>query len=220
MAKRIDKEKAISLRLQGKTYSEIRKNIVVSKSTLSLWLQHLPLSREQLVLVRDKNPRRIESYVATMRVKREARIAVQADKARQAIGKLTKRDILIAGFFLFWGEGSKGRTRAVVLTNTDPAMLRFFIAWLKTFDIDIKKLRCALHLYSDMSTEQEIRWWSSELGIPPNQFRTYTKASAQANISYKNGFGHGTCSVQYGNQQMNDFVRTGLNYIRKLYGGK
>lgn len=42
------KEKAVSLRKQGKTYAEILKEIPVAKSTLSEWFRDVKLSKPQV----------------------------------------------------------------------------------------------------------------------------------------------------------------------------
>jgi transposase len=44
----LEKDKAIELRKQGKTYTEIQKRIPISKSCLSYWLRDIKLNREQL----------------------------------------------------------------------------------------------------------------------------------------------------------------------------
>ena len=54
MARVQDRQKAIHLREQGKTYSEIRKKLIVSKSTLSDWLSKYPLTEKQMSLL-EKN---------------------------------------------------------------------------------------------------------------------------------------------------------------------
>lgn len=48
MARRIDKNKAIKMRESGMSYSQIKAELGVSKSTLSLWLRDLPLSDERI----------------------------------------------------------------------------------------------------------------------------------------------------------------------------
>ena len=42
-----EKIRAIQLRKQGKSYSEILKKISVSRSTISLWLRNIKLTRKQ-----------------------------------------------------------------------------------------------------------------------------------------------------------------------------
>ena len=55
MAKRLLKQKAIELRKRGFSYSHIRKEVKVSKSTLSIWLAGMPLSRERINELRGEN---------------------------------------------------------------------------------------------------------------------------------------------------------------------
>ena len=107
MARKQDKDKAIGLRLKGYSYSQIKEELGVSKSTLSVWLDKYPLSPERIRELRDRNPQRIESYINTMRKKREQKFLIALEKARRDIGKLTKRDLFIGGFFLYWAEGGK-----------------------------------------------------------------------------------------------------------------
>ncbi len=49
-----EKQKAIELRKQGLSYSEIRKKVDVSKSTLSIWCRDINLSNEQVLLLSKK----------------------------------------------------------------------------------------------------------------------------------------------------------------------
>ncbi|MCX6713082.1 MAG: helix-turn-helix domain containing protein, partial [Candidatus Vogelbacteria bacterium] len=69
MARILVKQKAVKLRLEGKSYSEIKNLLGISKSTLSGWLEDYPLSKERIKELRDWNPRRIENFRNTMRNK-------------------------------------------------------------------------------------------------------------------------------------------------------
>ncbi len=200
------------------SYSQIKKEIPVSKGTLSLWLENYPLLPERIRELRDFNPRRIESYRATMKQKRDARIAIQEVRATKNIGKLSKRELFISGFFLFWGEGAKRRSGEVALANTDPAMIRCFVNWLTLLGADKEKLHFTLHMYADMDTNKEISYWAHKLGVRKNQFwKPYIKKTNLADISYRTGFGHGTCNARYMSQDFNDYVLRGLGFVRKLY---
>ena len=219
MARKKDKEKAIKLRLMGKSYSQIREEINVSKSTLSSWLDKYPLSNSQIKKLRDWNPRRIENFRKTMKEKKEARLATTFKKVSQDISELSKRDIFIGGLFLYWAEGTKTSKSITSLSNTDPSMLRFFISWLETLGIERKNIKLRLHLYSDMDIDKYTRFWARELGIPTKQFRRpYIKKSDLEYVQYKGGHGHGTCNVIFGNQPINDYIMMSIKYIRELCG--
>lgn len=218
MARRKDREKARSLRARGKSYSEIKEVLGISKSTLSGWLGDMPLTPEQTRLLRDLNPRRIENFRATMRKKREMRLQNAYVQARKDIGKLSKRELLIAGLFLYWGEGLKAQRGTVGISNTDPVVILAFLDWLKTMKISKNKLRVRLHLYKDMNVGQETRYWSKCLAIPVGQFRKpYVKASFLSGLTYKTGYGHGTCNLLFVNMPMWEYITMALRYIREQY---
>jgi len=138
-------------------------------------------------------------------------------KAKADIGALRKRDVLIGGIFLYWGEGSKTKG-SLVVTNTDPSVLKFFIKWLELADIGVGRLKVNLHLYNDMNIAKEVDFWSKTLSVPKKQFRRpYIKGTEGRSISYKSGFGHGTCSVILEKKEMADYMLSCLKYIRELY---
>jgi len=218
MARIIDREKAMRLRLKGASYSEIKKKLGISKSTLSYWLHDYPLSPERIRELRDKNPRRIEKFRNTMRKKKEATLFNAYQHVKKDISKLTKRELFIAGFILYWAEGTKASRYTTALANTDPTMLRFFITWLELLGVKREKLRVRLHIYSDMDIKKETKYWSKELGISSRNFRSpYIKKTEIGRLTYKGGFGHGTCNILVHNRDINDYVVMGIQYIREQY---
>ncbi len=219
MAKRKEKTLAIELRKEGKSYSQIQSVVKVSKGTLSAWLKDYPLSHERLVKLRDKNPKRIESYRNTCQKRREKILKEAYDKVKKDIGKFSKRDLFIAGLFMYWGEGSKTFNTNTSISNTDPAVLKLFIKWLNSFGIKKKDLKIKLHLYSDMDIKKETKFWSNELLIPLSQFRKpYIKRNKIKDITYSKGnFGHGTCNVLFYNRYLNDYVLMGLVRLQEIF---
>ncbi|PJC65285.1 MAG: hypothetical protein CO020_01420, partial [Candidatus Colwellbacteria bacterium CG_4_9_14_0_2_um_filter_50_12] len=191
MARLKDRQKAIALRLEGKSYSEIKNIIGVTKGTLSYWLKDYPLSEERIRELRDLNPRRIERYRETRRRNKEKILNRTYRNEKRLIFPLSKRDLFIAGLFLYWGEGGKTKEAELILSNTNPAMIKFFVSWSeKCLGVDREKLKIKLHLYKDMDIKKEFDFWSRELKINKSQFvKPYIKNSNKSNITYKNGFG-------------------------------
>jgi hypothetical protein len=219
MAYKKEKELAITLRKQGMSYSQIREKVHVSKSTLSLWLEDYPLTKERLHELRSTpNSHRIESYRATMKKKQEEKITIQEKRVTKDMGKLSRRDLFVSGFFLFWGEGAKGRRGEVALANTDPSMIRYFIDWIILLGGEKEKFYFTLHIYADMDPQTEITYWAKELDVRKTQFwKPYIKKTNLSGLSYRNGFGHGTCNARYMSQEMNDYVLMGWKALRRLY---
>lgn len=216
MAQKKLQQKVMRLRSKGMSYSQIKKKVKISKSTLSVWLKDHPLSEERIRELRDNNPKRIERFRNTMAIKKAQRLSMAYKKASADIGRINKRDLLIAGFFLYWGEGSKTTVATSALTNTNPTTLLFFIKWLRLFSVKRSDLRVKLHLYSDMDIEKTKDWWSKKLRIPLSQFRKpYIKKTIQSNAVYKGYFKQGTCSVIYEDVVLLNYILMGLKYLTK-----
>ena len=217
MTRKIERQKALIMRKKGMSYSQIKEKLKVSKSTLSIWLQNFPLSEKHIRELRSDSPIRIEKYRNTMRKKKEARLKEVYKKVSKDIGGFSKRELFLAGLFLYWGEGTKASNSSTVLTNTNPAMLKFFIKWLELFNIKRKNLKIKLHLYSDMDIKKSIAFWSKELRIPVSQFKKpYIKKTKLKSITYKNGFGKGTCSVVFDNRDLWEYIIMAMRYISEF----
>lgn len=197
MARFRDHQRALVLRKQGMSYSQIKKLLGVSKSTLSLWLKDYPLSKERIKELRANNEQRIERFRETMRRKKEARLEKTYKIQKGLILPLDKKESFIAGLFLYWGEGSKSKMDRLSISNTDPNIIKFFINWLnKSLNVNRTKIRILLHLYSDMDIRKETMFWSDQLKIPLSQFnRPYVKKTLSTNVNHKGSFGHGTCNA-------------------------
>lgn len=213
-----DHAKAIKLRLKGCSYSQIKESLGVSKGTLSNWLDKYPLSSERIKELQGNNPRRIENFRATMKRKREVKNQIAYSKIETDIRALNDREILIGGLFLYWGEGSKTSPGTVMISNTDPAVIRYFIRWIRLLNVPTEKMHILLHFYKDMNIEKEIKFWSKETGLSRKRFhRPWIKDSNLTDITYKNGFGHGTCHVRVYSRELYDYVIMGLKFIRDKY---
>lgn len=212
------KNKAVQLRKEGNTYSEILKKIPVAKSTLSLWLRSVNLSKKQ------KQNLTIKKMQAAMRggeAKKRKRIENSKkiiNQAKMEIGEITDREAWLAGTMLYWAEGSKQKETnisvGVMFSNSDPAMIKFFVKWLKKYlrvtDQDII-LEIYIHENFKAKKDQFIKFWSDELGLPIEKFdRVYFKKNVvktkRKNISGKY---HGQINVK---------VRKSSNFNRKIQG--
>lgn len=217
MVNKLLQQQAIKMRLKGFSYSQIKIQLGVSKSTLSGWLSSMPLSEGRIKQLRANSPIRIERYRNTMREKKEKKLSIAFEEISKKISKLSKRELFLSGFFLYWAEGTKTKNSAICLTNTNPKMLKFYIIWLKEFDVPADKLKVSLHLYADMNIKKQENYWSKELNIPLSQFRkSYIKSSLSSSITYHNGFGQGTCTITVDDARLCEKVMMGLKYIQDV----
>jgi len=225
MARIIDRQKAINLRKQGKTYGQIKQELGIPKSTLSDWLSKYPLSKEQLALLGNNraNSRQvgIEKTSIAKQKKRQSRIKSTYENQKKYWVSLSQKELEIAGLFLYWGEGSKRLNGPVFINNTDPNVLKFALYWyIKGLRIPKEKIKVDLHLYSDMNIKKEIAFWSRTLKLSVSQFRKpYIKASTRVGIDQK-GFGHGTCGLNVNDVLLKEKIMMGIKAISDYYALK
>jgi hypothetical protein len=219
MARHTDRNKALALRLKGHSYSQIKEQLGVSKSTLHYWLKDHPLPEARVRELRDWSAQRIERFRRTMAAKKEIRRSQVLGEVSKRVSELSARELFLAGLFLYWAEGSKTTRYTVSLTNTDPAMLIFFIQWLDLIRIPRTTLQARLHLYTDMDIAKQTRYWSKVLGLPMSAFcRPYIKNSLSIKRrNYKGRFGQGTCCLSVRGRDIEDYVSMGIQSIRSKY---
>ena len=129
------KNKAERLRKQGLSYSQICGLVPVSKSTLSLWLRDISLSKKQRVVLEE---RKTKARLRGAAVKRKRRQNLEKKIRKEAIknvGVIKKRNLFLIGVALYWAEGSKVARdcvgQRVVFSNSDWRMMKVFLEWLK-----------------------------------------------------------------------------------------
>lgn len=222
MSRKIDRQKAIKLRKEGKTYSEIKRQLGLPKSTLSDWLSNYPLSDSQIDEIRKTTKRNkelgIEKCRLTKQKNRETRLCAIYEEEKNKLLPLTDREIYLIGLFLYLGEGFKDMRGALSLSNTDSNVIKFYLYWLvNCLKIDRKKIKVLVHLYSDMNIEDSLNYWSNELAIDRKQFsKPYVKKSKRIDVDQK-GFGHGTCNLVVANVRLKERIILGIKVISDHY---
>jgi len=120
-----------------------------------------------------KSTKSILRYTESLRKRRQSEIVRDIQKGALLIGGLSERDILCVGIGLYWGEGYKTGSQEFGFTNSDPAMIIFYIRWLRVvFNIPLEDLILRvsineLHKPRILSIE---KFWSSVTDIPLRQF--------------------------------------------------
>ena len=171
------KNLAISLRKEGLSYSDILKKVFVAKSTLSLWLRSVGLSKKQKQTLTERKLIAIRKGGVKKREQRLRKIETIDKSTFCDIGQLGNRELWLAGIMLYWAEGEKQKETNVSVgikfSNSDPEMLSFFIFWLKEYlkiiDDDIV---LELYIHDNFKEIKDIfvEYWSNELGYPRNKF--------------------------------------------------
>jgi hypothetical protein len=215
------RRKALELRFLGRSYSQIKADLNISKSTLSEWLKAYPLTREQINNLRAFSEIRIEKYRQTMIKKRQDRLDIFQKEEAQKCLPLTDKELFIAGLFLYWGEGNKLIRNAISINNTDPTVVQFALFWMiHSLKVPKNKIKVFIHLYSDMDIKQEIKYWSTLLKMPISSFsKPYIKKSTRSEMDQK-GFGHGTCGVRVCDTRLKERFLMANKAIAEYYNMK
>jgi len=214
-----EKIKAVSLRKLGKSYSEIRKKVKVSKGTLSLWLRNIKLTpaqeRRLYITLRRRNAYKGAKIQQERRIARTKQIIREAKKEAK---RLFKNPLFLSGLMLYWAEGDKSeRTEAVKFSNSDPVMIKLMIKWFREIcKVPEEKFRINLHIHELFCRKEVESYWSKITKIPLNQFyKTYIKLTSLKHRRYP--LYNGTCSIRVGNVDLFRKIKGWkLGFIEKL----
>ena len=180
------KEKAILLRKTGLSYNEILEKVPVAKSTLSLWLRSVGLSKKQkqrLTFKKLASIKRGWEKVKKIRIERTKDIYEKTKKDIYQI-KIDNNSLFLMGLMLYWAEGSKQKenssvSQGVVFSNSDPYMIIFFLSWIEKI-LKISDDRIVLEIYIHENKKNEIenvrRFWARTTSFSIEKFdRIYYK---------------------------------------------
>nr|WP_203591954.1 MULTISPECIES: hypothetical protein [unclassified Streptomyces] len=154
--------RARELRLQGWTYDRIEIELGCSKSSVSLWVRDLPKperkrSRAEAAAIARRG------WEAKQRVRDEERRRTKED-ARRAVGDLTPRELFLVGVGLYWAEGTKDkpydRRESVTFVNSDPDMIKVFLAWLDLMGVERERLRFSVMIHENADVAGAERYWA------------------------------------------------------------
>jgi len=193
-AKLTQKERAIALRKEGKTYNEILAVVPVAKSTLSLWLRDVGLSKPQKQHISELRRAAQRRGAAARRNARESHEAQLVEEARAQITSMTKQELLLIGTALYWAEGAKAKPHNVSqrldFSNTDVRMLLVYLIWLRTIlHVTDDRLRFSLYIHENARTRiSEVKqYWATALNFKPSQieyiyFKKHNPRTKRKNI--------------------------------------
>jgi hypothetical protein len=192
------REKARELRLQGWTYDRIQLELGCSKSSVSLWVRDLPRPER-------RDPTEQAKLAARKRWEHE--LAMRDERRRQTkesaaaeIGDLSDRDLFIAGVALYWSEGSKdkphSRRERVVFVNSDPNMIRLFMAWLALLEVEREHIGYRLMIHESADVEAAERYWADIVQVEHGTFgKTTLKRHNPKTVRKNTGDGYHGCLV-------------------------
>ena len=186
----VEREKAVSLRRQGKSYKQIAEELSVSKSTLSLWLRDVKLSsQEQRLLENNLRHQSVKAGKSLIKTWADLRENTKASYTPP----LNEPEFML-GVGLYWGEGDKFSQSRVGMANSDPRILRLFIDWIRRYFFG-ESFIVAVHHYCPERDQIVKEWWSEQLRIPIDSFNKSYFVPSKISLRKRNTLEFGTATV-------------------------
>ncbi|MBI3888597.1 hypothetical protein HY311_02285 [Candidatus Nomurabacteria bacterium] len=212
-----EKQKAIALRKQGRTYSDILRAVPVAKSTLSIWLREVGMAKAQKQIFTEA--RRLASLRGGQ-ARRKQRIEKQNkiyEEAKSSIKGLSNYEFFLVGVCLYWAEGTKEKEyrpgSRIAFSNMDPKIIVLFLKWLQNI-CKIPKNMIVFEIMVHESHRERVdevrRFWSKITGFSVGSFsKLYFKKSKIKKTNRKNTGEkyHGVLKIQ---------VRESSELVRKI----
>ena len=176
-----DYKAALVLRLEGKSYGEIRQIFNLPKSTLSTWFSNLKLNKEAKKILENKTK---EGYLKLIEFNKTRTVNIKKENEdirknyEFRIKRLSDRELMIIGAALYWGEGYKNFNPKkfsypyISFGNSDPQMVLIFISFLeKVMCISKDKIRVQVMIYPNLNPSKSVNYWQQLTQIPKENFR-------------------------------------------------
>lgn len=182
---------AVAMRREGRSYREIQAVVGVAKSTLSLWLRDVPLSEDQQRALADRGPSSTRANAAAARANATRRRSVVQAQAKAQITHLSESELFVAGVVAYWAEGAKNKPwrsgQSVKFMNSDPELVRLFLAWLRLIGVPVERLIFRLHIHASADASEAVSFWSEVVGAPKSQFgrctiKTHNPKTVRKNV--------------------------------------
>ncbi|MEU0085054.1 hypothetical protein [Streptomyces sp. NPDC006274] len=194
------REKARELRLQGMTYDRIQAELGCSKSSISLWVRDLPKPTARYT--DEERQALMHAGLARRRAAGEHEREHAKQAARDEIGRLSDRELFIAGVALYWAEGAKDkpyrRCEVLQFINSDPQVISLYLRWLELLGVtrDRMRFRVSIHESADVATAE--RFWAALADVDVSTFQRATlKRHNPKTVRRNTGDSYRGCLVVY-----------------------
>ncbi|MFH1968085.1 MAG: hypothetical protein ABIJ84_01725 [bacterium] len=205
MVRKLDHEKAVALRMEGKSYNEIAKDLGVWKSSLSGWLKGLRLPLKAVKILEEKTNYPKEKFKAWNKRRHKEAQAENKEILENFTNKIkpvSKYELLLLGAALYWGEGYKNQTRScgqyASFCNSDPDMVKVFMFFLRNaLRVPEEKMRPRIQIHPNISKKAAICFWSKIVNLTEDRFYVYYQISrASKGKRPKNSLPYGTFEIR------------------------
>ena len=218
MANVLVRDKARLLRSDGASLDEIVLQLQVPKSTVRYWCRDIVLSQSQQRRIFEKQKMSGKEAAERVRQKRIVLIERLRKEGAKQIGRLSAKELLLAGTALYWAEGYRKGDGEFGFTNSDPTMIRFIIRWLKEcckVEADRIHARICINAIHKNRMKEVKEFWIEATGLPEDQFSKPTFINVVSKKRYWNSNQYfGTLRVKV--RRSTDLRRMVMGWIEGL----
>lgn len=193
-----EKKHARALRKKGFSIKEISAKLTIAKSSASLWVRDIELTRLQKKRLSAKGHsfEVIEKRRAKRLHNENAKRQIIIDSAKREVRSISNDGLFLIGVSLYWAEGSKTKRGVVEFSNSDPRL----VLLMKRFFTEIcavpeEKLRGHVYLHPHLDANKAERYWSRVTGVPRRQFYKTSQQHNRASKGKKDSLPFGTFSI-------------------------
>lgn len=212
--KRVEQDRAQTLRGQGRSIKEIARLLSVSPSTVSRWCEQITLTHLQSERLKHKQRTAgiaaLQPWIQKNKQVKAADLILQKSLGTKDVGQMQKRDFFMLGLGLYWSEGYKKGSQEWGFTNSDPSIIRTILWWLKTcYDVPLERVhaRVTINSYHERQAVRIMTYWSKQTGIPLESFAKPTFISGYGRPSHSSHTYYGTLRIK---------VRNGTSLRRRI----
>lgn len=213
---RTDKQRAFSLRKQGKSYKEIRRDLGMSISTLSNWFKDVEFFKEIKLSIAEQAKIKSTAHLQVLNKARGDLLKtyyIQADvEAKKELLENICNPLFISAVVAYWGEGDKSTGSSVRLANTDPQMIKLFLEFLVSFCLVPKdKIRGALYIYEDLDDITCRQYWTKMTGL-----EHFHKTMVLPSRHKTKKLPYGTCTILVSSTYLKKKLLTWIDHLPKM----
>ncbi|MFJ7960608.1 hypothetical protein ACIQ62_30385 [Streptomyces sp. NPDC096319] len=161
------RDRARELRLQGWTYDRIQAELGCAKSSISLWVRDLPKPEPRYT--EEEHRARMNAGLARLRAAQDEERQETKRLARESVGTLSDRELLVAGVALYWAEGAKDKTyrrsESLQFINSDPSVITLYLRWLDLLGVERDRLRFRVSIHESADVAAAERFWAELVGV-------------------------------------------------------
>ena len=194
---------ARQLRRKGCSVREISERVGCSKSSVSRWVNDIPLTSQQIDKLKSRQDRGRAKAAnhpnSPKHVWAKIRRGISEAACLEIPPVYSTKNLRMIGSALYWAEGARTRTHTVLFGNSDPDMIRLMMQFFREVcAVPLSKFRGRVQIHSHLNRKGAELFWSKTSGIPLHQFHRAQVAISRASQQKRDKLPLGTFRIFIG----------------------